>query len=387
MKINDRTLTPYYTLLQTLYWAVYCLMFSFASAFLLNRGFSNSSIGLVLGFSYAFSACIQPQIASLIKKKRVRVSSFLCIIIIVVTILAAAICFLPLQGAALGVTMMCMCTLHSSMQPSINSLHRGYELRGVRVNFGFARGMGSVSFALVTFITGQLLKFINPNLLPAMYFAGLIVLLICMYLFRSPVFSVEDAAGEDRRNSLMRRHPHFAAFLAGLVLLAMAHIFLDHFMLQIMMTIGGNSATLGVALAIAAIIELPAMMLYGRMSKKAGPSRLLTMAGWAWVVKNLLIMLARTPAAIYAAELLQFLSYAIYVPATVDYIAKNLPEGDFLKAQALSGSAFTMGSLLATMIGGPMIDLIGVRPTVILVQVFSITGAILFTFALKKKKA
>ena len=167
----------------------------------------------------------------------------------------------------------------------------------------------------------------------------------------------------------------------------MAHIFLDHFMLQIMMTIGGDSATLGIAIAVAAIIELPAMMIYKRMSKKAGPSKLLMLAGWCWVVKNLLIMLARTPEAIYAAELLQFFSYAVYVPATVDYIGQNLQEGDFLRAQALSGSAFTMGSLLATMIGGPMIDLIGVRAMVCVVQIFSLTGAVLFMFALKKKKA
>jgi len=214
-----------------------------------------------------------------------------------------------------------------------------------------------------------------------------VILLICMYSFRSPVFSVEEQVSGEKQAPLIRREPRFCVFLVGLVLLAMAHIFLDHFMLQIMMTIGGDSASLGIAIAVAAIIELPAMMLYKRMSKKAGPAKLLIMAGWVWVVKNVLIMLARTPSAVYAAELFQFLSYVVYVPATVDYIGKHLPAGDFLRAQALSGSAFTMGSLLATMVGGPMIDLIGVRAMVGVVQLFSLTGAILFSFALREKKA
>ena len=386
MKITNRNITPYYTLLQCLYWAVYCLMFNFASVFLLNRGFSNSAIGLVLGLSYAISACMQPAIAAFVRKTGFRLSSCLSGIICINILLSAAICFLPLKGAVLGTAMVCMFMLQSSMQPSINSLHRGYELQGLQVNFGFARGMGSVSFAVVTFLAGQLLKIIAPDTLPALYLALQFVLLFFIFSFRSPVFSVEEKTQSGHQQPLLRRHPRFGLFLIGLVLLSWAHIFLDHFMLQIMMSIGGDSASLGVAIAVAALVELPAMMLYQRMSKNAGPARMLVFAGWAWVIKNLLIMLSPTPAAIYAAEALQFFSYAIYVPATVDYIAKNLPKGDFLRAQALSGSAFTMGSLLASMVGGAMIDLFGVRTAVMVVQLFSLTGAVLFTVALKQKK-
>ena len=46
------TATPYYALIQALYWAVYCLMVGFASAFLLDRGFSTGQIGTTLGLSY-----------------------------------------------------------------------------------------------------------------------------------------------------------------------------------------------------------------------------------------------------------------------------------------------------------------------------------------------
>lgn len=386
MKINGKTLTPYFTLLQCLYWSVYCLMFSFASAFLLNKGFSNSSIGMVLGFSYAFSAMLQPVIASYIKRKNLGVSTVLSRIMVVVLVLAATMLFLPLKGAGLGVVMVMMCTLHSSMQPSMNSLHRGYELQGLPVNFGFARGMGSVAFSAVTFLMGQVLRIATPSVIPAAYFTGLIVLLVCMILFRSPAFS-ENAAVEQKQQPLLRRYPRFGVFLAGLVLLALAHIFLDNFMLQIIHTINGDSGHMGIALAIAAVIELPAMMLYNRMAKKAGgPGRMLCIAGWAWVAKNMLIFLARTPEFIYVAELLQFLSYAVYVPATVDYIAKTMPQSDFLKAQALSGSAFTIGSLLAAMAGGPAIDLLGIRTSVALVQLCSITGAILFSLSVLPRK-
>lgn len=379
MKITAKNITPCYTLIQCLYWSIYCLMYGFASAYLLSKGFSNASIGMVLGFSYAFSALLQPAIASHINRSGLGVSFVLWRITAIIAVLASAMLLLPLKGFALGATMSLMCTLHSAMQPSINSLHRGYELQGLPVNFGLARGTGSFSFAVVTFIIGQVLRRVGTQVIPAAYLGCTLLLMLCLILFRSPAFAMNSSSLHDQQTPLLRRCPRFGLFLLGLVLLSLAHIFIDNFMLQILQSIGGDSADLGAALAIAAMVELPAMVLYARAAKKAGANRVLCFAGWLWALKNLLIFVAKSPAAVFAAELLQFFSYAMYVPATVDYIARSLPEGDFLKAQALSGSAFTIGSLLAAMLGGPAIDLLGVRSALGLSQFFSIAGAVLFT--------
>ena len=85
------------------------------------------------------------------------------------------------------------------------------------------------------------------------------------------------------------------------------------------------------------------------------------MAAWVWVVKDVLTALATSPAMLYAISLLQFASYAFYVPAAVEYVSDALPQQDFLAGQALVGTAFTLGSLAATFIGGWMLDLLGVR--------------------------
>ena len=67
-----RRATPRYALIQGLYWAIYCLMVSFASAFLLDKGFTNGQIGLVLGLSYLFSSFLQPGIGSLFSRPGLR---------------------------------------------------------------------------------------------------------------------------------------------------------------------------------------------------------------------------------------------------------------------------------------------------------------------------
>ena len=126
------------------------------------------------------------------------------------------------------------------------------------------------------------------------------------------------------------------------------------------------------------------MLLYRRMADKFGNRRLLAFAGWMWALKNFLIAIAPNVYFIYAAELLQFVGYAIYVPAGVRYIAHTLPESEFLKGQALVGSAFTAGFLITGFVGGPMIDLIGLEATLWGLQLFSVGGVLLFTLALTK---
>ena len=169
------------------------------------------------------------------------------------------------------------------------------------------------------------------------------------------------------------------------MLLSTAHIFIDSFMLQIMQNLGGGSAQQGVAVAVAAMTELPAMVLYGRLSRRMGVGRMLCLTAWVWVAKDLLTALAATPAALYIIALLQFASYAFYVPATVEYVSTMLPPEDFLKGQALVGTAFTLGSLAATFLGGRMLDLLGVRGALDSIQLVSVAGAVLLTAAASRR--
>ena len=196
MKHNKR-LTAFYSLIQILYWMTYGLMFNFASAFLLDRGFSNSSIGLVLGASYALSACMQPAFAALFNHSGMRLSSAMACIYIPIALLSATLLILPLKGAALAAVVIGIFMLHSSMQPTLNSLHRGYELTGTPIHFSFARGVGSAAFSVMCALVGQLLKRRSPAILPALYLGTMLMLFVCLIAFRTPSF--EAASKEKQR--------------------------------------------------------------------------------------------------------------------------------------------------------------------------------------------
>ena len=95
---------------------------------------------------------------------------------------------------------------------------------------------------------------------------------------------------------------------------------------------------------------------------------------------------ANSPQAIYAAYILQFLTYAVYIPGSIEFVSTLLPERSFLKGQSLTVSAYTVGCVLASFFGGMMLDLIGVKSTLaILVGIMS-AGAVFVTIAAVTRK-
>ena len=52
--------TGHFSLIQGCYWMTYCILISFSSLYLLDRGFTNTQIGLLLGVSGLTAAVLQP---------------------------------------------------------------------------------------------------------------------------------------------------------------------------------------------------------------------------------------------------------------------------------------------------------------------------------------
>lgn len=381
LKITCKNALPLYSLIQILYWSIYGLMFPFASVFLQDRGFSNSHIGLVLGFAYTMSALLQPAIASIFSRFNVRLSSGLMGIYAAVAVLAVCLLVLPLPNMLLAVLVVAAFSLHSSAQPSINSLAHAFDAAGVPVNFGFARALGSVGFAILTSIMGTVMNHVSPRFLPAFYLALIILLFLTLGVFRTPVSVHEEKENEKSQGSFVQKYPAFMMFLAGILCICLNHTLIDTFMLQVLQNIGGGAQELGVAVSLAAMSEVPVMMLYSRLRKKLGVKKLLILCGWAWCLKNAITAFATAPFMVYGAQILQALGYAIYVPLTVDLVAMMLPEKDFLKGQSLAGSAYTFGGVFAAFTSGMMLDHFGVNATLTFMLLFSLAGAVLFTTA------
>ena len=378
--------TPYYALIQGLYWAIFCLMVGFASVFLLDRGFTNGQIGLILGLSYLLSAILQPVVGSMFSRQGVRLNIAIACAYIPVAALSLAVLTLPLGRVPLAAMLAIMFTVQSMMQPSVNALHQNFEALGRPVNFGLARGVGSAAYALSSFAMGRLLTRLSPSILPGAYGAAVAALILALFLARVP--SSAGQTGPEKGGAsyaeILRRQPSLALFLVGVGCMFLTYSFIDNFLVQIILSIGGSSGDLGTAITLSAMTELPAMLLFARFSRRGKGVRLFMISIWFWLAKDVLTLLAPNPRVLYAVQLLNFASCAVYVPGMMDYMRHVLPETQLLRGATLAGTATTLGSLLATILGGWLMDAVGVRTALLVVQFFAGFGTLLLTLALSR---
>ena len=382
-----KSMQAYFSVLQILYWVSVGLTFSYASVYLQNRGVPNGQIGLVLASAYVLSAILQPVIAAIIDHWEIPLAKGVVVIYAMATFLAIMLYVLPLPNVLVMVVMAVTFYLVSALQPSVNSLAQVLEKLHLPVNFGAARGTGSLVYAICMAIMGRVLQRVSPLFLPLSYATLMIVSIVLLLAFK-PILGGRLQLRSSAAGGFptFREFPMFWVFLLSVVCISMGEGFHSAFLLQIMQNIGGDSATTGMAMGICASIEFFAMLLYSRASKKFGVNRLLTLAAWVWIVKAFLMFAAKSPAAIYGAYVLQFLTYAIYIPGSIEFVSKLLPEKSFLKGQSLTVSAYTMGCVLASVFGGLMLDAIGVKPTLAILVGIMAAGAVFMTLATHWKK-
>lgn len=166
ISVNKKNATAFYAVIQALYFCSLALIACFASTYLLDRGFSSGKIGIILGLSNLGSAGFQILVASFVQRTGIRLGRAMFAVHVLIVLLSAALLLLPLGGLVFCIVYILVYSLNSSMQSSVNSLYRGYHEQGTRINFGAARGCGSMAFSLTSLATGLLIQRFTTNILP-----------------------------------------------------------------------------------------------------------------------------------------------------------------------------------------------------------------------------
>ena len=145
------------SLLYGFYWMTSCMVYSYAERFLLHCGFTTDRIGFVLALAYLASIILQPLLAQEADRERtltLKTGISACAVFAALLAFLMPLCtnILPLIAVLLG-AMTCV-TL--AMQPLVNAVGFHYINRGEAIDFSFARGAGSVAYALASLILGAL---------------------------------------------------------------------------------------------------------------------------------------------------------------------------------------------------------------------------------------
>lgn len=384
-----------YALMQVLYFGSFCGLMAYASVFFLAHGVSNATIGIILAITSVITVFTQPLIAGFADQHPQIELRKLVVVMTVLTIILSILLYVFKGITALLIAFfVSVATIMMTMQPLFNSLAFVFEKYGIEINYGVARGLGSASYALVSFAVGHLVEAYNADLIPWVYIILNILLVLVVYGFVLPktaktTTTLQAEKQTDEKTSFIQfctEYKRFMIFVFGVMVVFFTHTIINNFFIQILTPINGTEGDMGTAVFIAAIVELPAMSMFNVIRQKISCQKLLMISVVVFALKHTLTYLATSVFMIYVAQFMQIGAYAILIPASVYYVNDKIAENDANKGQSMVTTAIAASGILANLVGGILLDTLGVHQVLLIGAIVSFIGAAIVIVTMKEPK-
>jgi len=389
--MKKKNLTLRYTLQQCAYWAAAAGVVSFATAFLLEKGFAASHIGMLLASGNLLSCAAQPVLASWADRIGGNIVKWFIAGLTAVSMACfASIQLLPLSGVLYGLVYLMGVFTFDAMNPLLNAVSVSYNRVGFKINYGVGRGIGSFAYAVSALVIGKVmagfgahwmiwisLALLGTNVAATLGYPGL----------------TETAIQKETRNEccsvpvFFRRYKWYCVSLLGVMLLAMFHAMTENYLIEVVSPLGGDSGTVGTALFVATAIEMVVIVNFDWLRTKISDSWLLKLAGLSFLLKSALFLMAKNVIAIYGIQLLQATSYSFLSPTQLYYADAKVHPADMVKGQAFITAAYTLGCAIGNFTGGQLLDAFDVKRLLWAGVAMAAAGTLVFFLTVDKKDA
>ena len=379
-----------YILLNVTYFAAFCTIHACAALYLLEQGFSNVEVGVLLAVANIVSAIVQPIAADIIDKPCWLTNRrFILICVAVIGIGSLLLLYVNSSKAAVFIIYALIYMIQFAYQPVMTALCFEYQKAGADIMYGLARGLGSASFAVTSAIIGKAVETRGVELLLHVNIVTMVLSAALIFFFRKPEGQAEQAeekhtSGNTGFSAFVKKYPAYMLFLLGTICFFFAHNMINDFMIQIIRNLGGGEAQLGYANFLQAILELPVMALIGIVLKKFAPQKLLVFSGAAFFVKILILVFAANMAMMYISQSFQLFAYAVFIPAAAYYVSNTMEEADQVKGQAFITSAITMGGVFSNLLSGVILDHLGMKSMLLTGTAVCAVGVVIAFVAMAK---
>lgn len=383
--------TSRYALIQGSYWACYCSIITFSSVYLLFRGFSNAQIGVLISLSGTLSALLQPFVSRLADGLR-RISLRQFTALLVLFQLAAGLLLLLLPGRLPQTILYALLLiLIQLVMPLCSALGMACINSGLSLNFGAARSGGSIAYGLFSALCGQLVLWFGALSIP-------VAMTVLNLVFLAAVITFKFKSMEQKPRELHRVRPAKQAggrpfflqyrrmgwLLFGVVCMLISHNVLNTYAFQIIRPLGGDSGQMGTMLMIQSLVELPVMFLFAWMVGKAASRFWLRISGIGFFLHALGTLLAPNMLVMYVIQLFEMNGYALLTLASVYFINEMVADDQRVQGQAWFAMAMTLGSVLASLVGGLLLDYTGVFVLLVFATAAGAAGMAIFWVLLAK---
>ena len=403
---KERYINFVYILINSIYWIVCCVTGGYAYNYLSESRYADGTVvsdgtaGIIIGIIYLLTVAMQAKLGAAIdRSEKITEKDAMTVIFIIVAVLAGVMSFLKLANPLMFAVLILCYSLMSTASPFINSLAFVYAGEGISINYGLGRGMGSAAYALASLIIGRLWAGFGKAFVPYYIIVTALMGLVIVRMLPKYGKGAEGSAPK-RKSSLsygefFRKYPVMIPLAISTMLLFMGGSTIGIFMARIVGNVLGPEAAAvsgavaqvqGRALALQAIVELPAMFCFSRLRLKFSVNKLLSFSVVAFFLKFLILALAKSLPVFYFGLCFQMAGYALLTPATVYYVQETALPEDRNKGQALMGASGIFASFMSSTVGGQLLQRLGVPPVMAISVIVIGLGAVLMIISVNRKK-
>jgi PPP family 3-phenylpropionic acid transporter len=261
---------------------------------------------------------------------------------------------------------------------------------GNAMNFGVARGAGSISYGVFSALCGQLVLWFGEISLPLAMTALNLILMgsILVFKFKGMEGQPQAEARPEKRKEggkpFLLKYHGIIPLVIGVVLLLVSHNVLNTFAFQIVTPLGGDSAAMGTMLLIQALVELPVMFFFSWMIARASSRFWLCVSGVGFFLHALGALLAPNMFWMNVIQIFEMPGYAVLTLASIYFVNEMVAGEDRVQGQAWITMAMTLGNVLASFVGGLLLDYTSVFCLLTFASLAGAVGMLLFFFLLRK---
>jgi len=387
-----------FSIIQATFWMLYSTAGIFVSVFMLDKGYTNSTIGLVIALGSVLAIFLETGVANITDKiqKITNITVMKCLIA-VMYVLVIAILLIGEKSLALTIAYIALIIGHTTMHPFVNALSFYLSEGGYNVSYGLGRSMGSLAGGTLAFVMGYLVSWFSPNMIMYMGLINLTIMTAAVFITEkhykqitqngvTAVQQVEEEVEAIGLGEFIQRNKLFMIMSLGIVLLFFGNVIVENFTIQIVENIGGNTEQMGFVIFLLSIFEMPAMLGFNKLKENFSYVFLLRVAAVFFSLKIIMMFLANNMFMIYLAQLNQVLGYGLLFPALVSFIDHIMDKREAVRGQAVFTVALTVGNVIGSVLGGIILDAFSVTTLLGISSILSVIGSLIIMALINRIK-
>ena len=378
------------------YWMIYGIIGSFASVFMLAKGYDNMHIGMTLAAANLIALLMQPFVADRMDRvKGAKIIDASVRMTLVMMLVGAGYFIFPDGSLMLAAVIALTLAVHALLQPVLNTLAFRLSESGSKVSYGIGRAGGSLGFSAILAVLGTLVEKRGEMAVPACAEAACLLLIALLFLTKGSFVKMKRAAEaepgagkkDDERIDLgefIRRNKYFFIMNLGIAGLFFSNAVLSNYMPQIAGNVGGTTEQVGRILSLMAILEMPTMIFIDKIKKYFSSRALIRLASLGLTGKIAVCWLAGSVKILFAAQAFQLIGFALMMPAMVYYVNEIMSPGEAVKGQALFTMMIVLSTIAASFAGGWLLDVSGAGAMNLVSLIVTAAGALVVIFTIGK---